>query len=95
MDIGNLPIYNNDKKQKSRTFGDVPEPKSAWDQIGDYDQGPVTLNANSNDDDEDDKKAEQFETPIKTPTAKEKKESDDAASIASQAAVKESHKNQL
>lgn len=94
MDIGNLPIYNNDNKQKSRTFGQVPEPKSAWDQIGDYDQGPATTTT-TNDDDEDDKRPEQFDNPIKTPTAKERQESDQAASDASKAAVKESRKNQL
>ncbi|KAG2231477.1 hypothetical protein INT48_008805 [Thamnidium elegans] len=94
MDIGNYPIYSNtDKPQKSRSFDGVPEPKNPWDQIGDYDQGPVTGNTND-DDEEDDKKQAQPEPPKKIATQKEKQESDDAASIASQAAVKESNKNQ-
>lgn len=94
MDIGNLPIYSDDKKQKSRALGGLSEPKSAWDQIGDYDEGPATINA-TNDDDEDDQRPEQFDNPIKTPTAKERQESDEAVLNASEAAVKESRKNQL
>ncbi|CAO3637398.1 unnamed protein product [Mucor fragilis] len=107
MDIGNLPIFsgNKDKKSsqapttdnRSRSFDSnknqaaPSEEKSAWEQIGDYDQ-PASGNANSNshvDEDEDEEDHEQVQIPRKHTQSKDsKKESDDAASIASEAAVK-------
>lgn len=106
MDIGNMPIYTNKPQQhtqqdqpKSRAMSSIPppvqqQPKNAWDEIGDYEEEPYT-GPNNDDDEEEEKEQPETPTPAKTPSKKEKQESDDAASIASQAAVKESLKNQL
>lgn len=97
MDIGNLPIFSGDKKTTKSRSNDISDTKAAknpWEEIGDYNEGPAT-NGNMNDTDEEESEVEQRETVVKTPSAKERQESDDAASIASQAAVKESKKNQL
>ena len=88
MDIGNLPIFGGNKsttKSRSNDEADKAPSKNAWDQIGDYnDQGPATVS----DDSEDNEDKEQAETVAKTPTKEERQKSDDAASIASEAAVK-------
>lgn len=93
MDIGNLPIFSGDKNTNKSRSNDISA-KNPWEEIGDYNEGPAT-NCNMNDTDEEENEVEQRETVVKTPSAKERQESDDAASIASQAAVKESKKNQL
>lgn len=100
MDIGNLPIFNGQNKKstndtpvnKSRSFdsNNTPkqaEEKNAWEQIGDYDQ-PASNSTNVEDEDEEEDH-EQIQIPRKqVDNSNEKKESDDAASIASEAAVK-------
>lgn len=77
--------FDSNNKQASSA-----EEKCAWEQIGDYDQ-PAAANSNTNvDDEEAEEDHEQVQIPRKhTNNDKDtKKESDDAASIASEAAVK-------
>ncbi|OAD00626.1 hypothetical protein MUCCIDRAFT_114115 [Mucor lusitanicus CBS 277.49] len=106
MDIGNLPIFSGSKDKKSTSNSEQAggnrsrsfdtnnstknEEKSAWEQIGDYDQPAAAAANNHVGEDEDDEDHEQVQIPRKHTQAKEdsKKESDDAASIASEAAVK-------
>jgi hypothetical protein len=86
MDIGNLPIYSSDKTKpdatRSRTFDGQPEKKSAWDRIGDYEETPSNDNTVVDEDDEDN---------YEQPKIVSKLDSDKA----SQAALKESQKDQL
>jgi hypothetical protein len=91
MDVGNLPIFSG-SQNKSRSH-DINAPKNPWEEIGDYNQGPATTT--TNDDEEEEVEQVVHKSSQKPPTEKEKQESNDAASIASQAAVKESQKNQL
>ncbi|KAK4512970.1 uncharacterized protein ATC70_003681 [Mucor velutinosus] len=77
--------FESNKKQAAPS-----EDKNAWEQIGDYDQPAASPSSNSPvDEDEDEEDHEQVQIPrIHTQTEDSKKESDDAASIASEAAVK-------
>ncbi|GAN06121.1 hypothetical protein MAM1_0112c05598 [Mucor ambiguus] len=78
--------FDSNKKQAAPN-----EEKSAWEQIGDYDQPAAAASKANNhvDEDEDEEDHEQVQVPRKhTQTKDSKKESDDAASIASEAAVK-------
>lgn len=77
--------FDSNNKQASSA-----EEKCAWEQIGDYDQ-PAAANSNTNvDEEEDEENHEQVQVPRKhiNNDKDTKKESDDAASIASEAAVK-------
>ncbi|KAG2194147.1 hypothetical protein INT46_010401 [Mucor plumbeus] len=108
MDIGNLPIFNGQNNKStnntpvntSRSFDSKNTPtqaeeKSAWEQIGDYDQ-PASNTTNAIDDDEEEENHEQVQIPRKhVNSSKEKKESDDAASIASEAAVKATQQHNI
>lgn len=99
MDVGNLPIFsgnNNNNQNKTRsTDNNTVTKKNPWDEIGDYNEGPATTSSNTNDDEDEEKEQVVHKSNQKAPTEKEIQESNDAASIASQAAVKESQKNQL
>lgn len=92
MDVGNLPIYSG-HNQRSRSSIE-PKTENKWEQIGDYEgeSSASTTNGNNKEENDDDFIEEKDSKPTKV-NCKDKKESDDAASIASEIAKKESLKH--
>lgn len=85
MDIGNLNIFKNRKKEKN-TLG---KEKDDWEKIGDYEGESTNPTADTCDDDEEGCifNKENILTHKKSDVSdKERRESDEAALIASQAA---------
>ncbi|OBZ90011.1 hypothetical protein A0J61_01955 [Choanephora cucurbitarum] len=89
MDIGNLPVYTK-TTNKTRDPNSTTK-KDAWDRIGDYEEAPAS---NTKNDDDEEEKEQVIVHKKETVSPEERKEADDAASIASELAVKESRKHQ-